>query len=254
MVAADAGIGVALYSSLQGHAVYAGKVCSHERIDDLYAEFVELCDILKDPGFHPCGPAVCASAPGKVTFSALGAHLGEHSIVYLALLSRVKSINLEVRSMENELEQDYQRGEGPEELRSVIKEIAAVALTSVEGIRLLSVSRTSSNGPSQRLPSVLPLDVVKKPSHEFIDIVADHAVRFRSMYGSEAVDSILAEHRELRRAVEHGNEPELQRRLTDAAKEMREFFGAVEASWLSVLKAEAVAWRYSDCVSRVFHR
>jgi hypothetical protein len=143
--------------------------------------------------------------------------------MYVTLLAHVKSISLDVRSLVNELEQDDQRGEGPEELRSVIKEIAVVALTTVEGLRLLSVSRTSSNGPSQRLPSVLPLDVAKIPPHEFIDIVADHADRFRSLYGSEAVDSISAEHRELRRAVEHGNEPELQRRLTDAAKETRGF-------------------------------
>jgi hypothetical protein len=195
----------------------------NERIDELYAEIVELYGILKDPSFQPCGPAVCGRAPGRVTFSAVGAHLGEHSMMYVTLLAHVKSISLDVRSLVNELEQDDQRGEGPEELRSVIKEIAVVALTTVEGLRLLSVSRTSSNGPSQRLPSVLPLDVAKIPPPEFIDIVADHADRFRSLYGSEAVDSISAEHRELRRAVEHGNEPELQRRLTDAAKETRGF-------------------------------
>jgi hypothetical protein len=153
----------------------------NERIDELYAEIVEGYGIVKDPSFQTCGLAFCASAPGRVTFSAVGAHLGEHSILYETLLSHIKSINLDVRSMVSELEEYDHRGEGQEELRRVIKDIAVVALTTVEDIRFLSVSRTSSNGSCQRLPSVLPLDVAKIPPHEFIDIVADHADRFRSM-------------------------------------------------------------------------
>jgi hypothetical protein len=59
--------------------------------------------------------------------------------------------------MVQELEDDDD-GSGPSDLKRLLRCIAALALTTLEGIRLLTPERTAANGPAQTLPPVIPLE------------------------------------------------------------------------------------------------
>lgn len=103
--------------------------------------------------------------------------MGPHGIKYDALLSEIKGFDTTVKELVVELEEDGE-GAGRSELKSVSRGAAALALTTIESLRLLKVERTADNLSGKALHSALPLDFADLTPVDFVSVASAHKKRF----------------------------------------------------------------------------
>jgi hypothetical protein len=130
--------------SIQGRKTL---VCEQSAcIDDLYDDLTTMYGAEVDGGYSAIGQ-IDANNPGSVTVLANGASLGPHFINYNTLKECLCGMGVSIMEILSELDGD-EGGTGRDELKSLLKCIAVLAPTTMEGLRILSAERSAENGPA----------------------------------------------------------------------------------------------------------
>jgi hypothetical protein len=111
--------------------------------------------------------------------------------------------------MVQELEDDDD-GSEPKDLKRLLRCVAALVLTTLEGIRLIKPERTAAKGPAQTIPPVLPVDIGMQLPVEFLKIGSAHKERYENFMGLGTIDDVCKDYRSLRGCVALDREPMLK--------------------------------------------
>lgn len=90
-----------------------------------------------------------------------------------------------------ELEDDDE-GTGPDELIPVLRGAAALALTSLEGLRLLTAERTTDKLPGKMLPPVLPLELAELSPADFVTFTSAHMTHNEKHCSAGSVGDVVS--------------------------------------------------------------
>lgn len=126
--------------------------------------------------------------------------MSPHRVKYLALLTEFNGLNITVKDLISEMDK-YDEGTGPSYVNAVMRSATALDLTSLEGLRLLNAKQTVKNSSGKALPPVLHLGLAELSLSDFVNVASVREERFENQRGSETVDVVVADDRELRWAV-----------------------------------------------------
>lgn len=78
-------------------------------------------------------------------------------------------------------------------MAGVLRRPGALALPSLEGMRLLAVGRTAATLLAKTLPAVFPLELSQMSSSDFVTVAVAHKQHFESHHGPVSVNEVVEE-------------------------------------------------------------
>lgn len=183
--------------------VDSSVVCKqYENLNKLVSALQAQCEASRDESRHIDDPDV-ASSQNVVS-------MGQFSVTVSGLNALCQGIDVEALSILRSLD--------TQQKAIALRSAAIVYLVSLNGIVRIMKGRQSTHRESEKIPGVLPLQVVKQSTMSFVHLVASHEKRLLASFDKPFVSRICEDHKALIRAV--ANEPALQARLEkDASKE-----------------------------------